>query len=149
MPAKPGSMAPLCERALVRAYGDHPSAEPNGFPRRHIPMVKRAFDVLASAILVFGIMSSSASAATTERGVVSGKAVPCSGPMYIPTAHVSVFQGTVLVASGRFRTGSTFRFRLPPGRYVITDNRAYPTVGTSFRIHAHRLTRVVMMDACE
>ena len=114
-----------------------------------LPMVKRALGALAVAIFVFGLALSSASAATPERGVVSGKAVPCSGPMYIPTAHLSVFQGKVLVASGRFRTGSTFRFPLPPGRYVITNNRAYPTVGTSFRIQAHRLTHVVMMDACE
>ena len=112
-------------------------------------MVIRALRPLAVAMFVFGLALSSASAATPERGVVSGKAVPCSGPMYIPTAHLSVFQGKVLVASGRFRTGSTFRFPLPPGRYVITNNRAYPTVGTSFRIQAHRLTHVVMMDACE
>jgi hypothetical protein len=69
--------------------------------------------------------------------------------MYVPIARLSVFQGKALVATGRFRTGSEFRFRLPPGRYVITNNRAYPTVGTPFRIRAGRLTQVVMIDACE
>jgi hypothetical protein len=112
-------------------------------------MVKRALGPLAVAILVFGLALSSASAATPERGFVSGKAVPCSGPMYVPTAHVSVFQGKVLVVSRRFRTGSTFRFPLPPGRYVITNNRVYPKVGTLFRIRANRLTHVVMTDACD
>jgi hypothetical protein len=114
-----------------------------------LPMVKRALGPLAVAIFVFGLASSSASAATPERGIVSGKAVPCSGPIYVPTAHLSVFQGKVLLASGRFRTGSRFQFPLAPGRYVITNNRAYPTVGTPFRIRANRLTLVVMMDACE
>lgn len=112
-------------------------------------MVKRALGLLAVAIFVFGLASTSASAATPSRGVVSGKAVPCSGPMYVPIARLSVFQGKALVATGRFRTGSEFRFRLPPGRYVITNNRAYPTVGTPFRIRAGRLTQVVMIDACE
>jgi hypothetical protein len=114
-----------------------------------LPMVKRALGLLAVAIFVFGLTSTSATADTTGRGVVSGKAVPCSGPMYVPIARLSVFQGKVLVASGRFRTGSKFRFLLPPGRYVITNNRAYSTVGTPFRIRANRLTHVVMMDACE
>ena len=115
------------------------------------PIVRRALGLLAVAIFVFGLASASASvsAATPGRGVVSGKAVPCSGPMYVPIARLSVFQGKALVASGRFRTGSEFRIPLPPGRYVITNNRAYPTVGTRFRIRANRLTHVVMMDACE
>jgi hypothetical protein len=112
-------------------------------------MVKRALGPLAMAIFAFGPALSSASATTPERGFVSGKAVPCSGPMYVPTAHVSVFQGKVLVVSRGFQTGSTFRFPLAPGRYVITNNRAYPTVGTHFRIRAHRLTHIVMTDACD
>ena len=88
--------------------------------------VIRAFALLAVAILVFGPVSASASAATPERGVVSGKAVPCSGPMYVPIARLSVFHGKVLVASGRFRTGSEFQFSLPPGRFVITTAKSTP-----------------------
>ena len=112
-------------------------------------MMKRIRGPLAVAICVFGLGLSSASAATPERGLVSGKAVPCSGPMYAPTAYVAVFHGKVLEVSRRLRTGSTFRFLLPPGRYVITNNRAYPKVGTPFRIRGNRLTHVVMTDACD
>jgi hypothetical protein len=111
--------------------------------------MKRCLGPLTVVPLVVGLASFSASAATTERGVVSGKAVPCIGPMYIPTAHLSVFKGKELITSRQFRTGSTFRFSLPPGRYVLTNNRAYPTVGTHFHIRAGRLSHVVMVDACE
>jgi hypothetical protein len=112
-------------------------------------MFKHAFGVLTVAVFVVGLASLSVSAATPTRGVVSGTAVPCTGPMYMPTAHLFVFQGTDLVGTGQFRTGSTFRFSLRPGRYLITNNRAYPRVGTSFRIRGSRLTHVIMVDACE
>jgi hypothetical protein len=112
-------------------------------------MVKRVLGALAVAISVMGLVLSSASAAAPEKGFVAGRAVPCSGPMSIPTAEVSLFQGKVLVASRRFRTGSTFRFSLPPGRYLITNNQAYPKVGTLFRIRANRLVHVVMTDDCD
>jgi hypothetical protein len=111
--------------------------------------MKRVLAILAVAIFVFGLALSSASAAAPERGFVVGNAVACSGPMNVPTAEVSVFQGKVLVVSRRFRTGSTFRFPLPPGRYLVTNNRAYPKVGTLFRIRANRLAHVVMTDDCD
>lgn len=122
-------------------------------PRRPRGVIRsmwaRALGPLTVVILVLGLASFGAGAATPARGVVSGKAVPCSGPMYVPTAHVSVFRGRALVTSGRFRTGTTFRFSLPAGRYLITNNRAYPTVGTPFRIRGGGLTRVVMKDDCD
>jgi hypothetical protein len=118
-------------------------------PVRVIPSVwRRIVGALIVAISLLGLASFSAGAAPPIKGTVIGKAVPCSGPMYVPTSHLSVFRGAALVAAGRFRSGSTFRFVLPPGRYVITDNRADPAGGTHFRIRAGRLAHVVVIDGC-
>jgi hypothetical protein len=99
-------------------------------------------------MLLSGTVSVDANAAPSRQGVVSGTAVPCSSLMKVLTAHLVVFRGNTLVASGRFRTGSTFHFALAPGRYSITNDAAYPA-GTPFRIRAGHLTRVVVVDACE
>jgi hypothetical protein len=111
-------------------------------------MLRRSFLTLAVAVFLVGLASSGCSAAPARKGAVSGTAVPCSGPMRIPTAHLDVFRGKAIVASGRFPTGSTFRFVLAPGRYTITDDPAYP-VGTPFRVRAGHLTHVVVVDDCE
>jgi hypothetical protein len=114
----------------------------------NMSMLKRISLSLALGILFLGLVSFDVGAASPQKGVVEGKAVPCSGPMRIPTAHLAVFKGRALIASGRFPTGSTFHFALSPGRYTITDNAAYPT-GTPFRVRARHLTHVVVVDSCE
>jgi hypothetical protein len=111
-------------------------------------MPRRFFFALAAGLFLVGLASSGCSAAPARKGAVSGTAVPCSGPMRIPTAHLAVFRGKALVASGRFPTGSTFHFVLAPGRYTITDDPAY-RAGTPFRVRAGRLTHVVVVDDCE
>lgn len=114
----------------------------------NMPMLKHLSVSLALGIFLLGLVSFGAGAASPREGVVEGKAVPCSGPMRIPSAHLAVFRGRALVASGRFPTGSTFHFVLLPGRYTITDNAAYPA-GTPFRVRARHLTHVVVVDSCE
>jgi hypothetical protein len=115
-------------------------------------MVRRLFGLLIVAGAVLGLASCGAGPgepALLEKGVVTGTAVPCAGPMAVPTAHLAVFEGTRLVATGRFRTGAPFRFVLPAGRYVITNNAASPAFGTGFRIRAGHVDHVVVLDACD
>jgi len=113
-----------------------------------LSMWRRLLVPLALGGLLLGACSFDAGTALPRKGVVEGKAVPCAGPMEIPTAHLAVFRGRTLVASGRFPTGSTFRFVLRPGRYAITDNAADP-MGTRFSIRASHLTHVVVVDSCD
>jgi hypothetical protein len=117
-------------------------------------MVARLLGLVLAGAIGVGLASCGAGnggggGAPARTGAVVGRAVPCSGPMYIPTAQLAVFRDRTLVVSGRFHTGSPFRFTLPPGRYVITNNRADPTFGAPFRIRAGHVARVVVPDACE
>jgi len=53
--------------------------------------------------------------------VLTGTARACAGLAYVPTAHLQVYRGDVLVAAQRVPDNSTYRFVLPPGRYDITN----------------------------
>ena len=76
----------------------------------------------------------------------------CSGLMAVPTAHLSVFNGGRLVTYETVATGDTFRFRLPPGRYVISNDgspyeQGHPP-GDPFLIGTGHITHVVVRDYC-
>jgi hypothetical protein len=113
-----------------------------------IVRLRRLLIPLVVGIVLPGFTSAAASAVTPEKGAVSGKAVPCAGPFRVPTARLGVFKGTTMVASGRFRSGSTFHIALAPGRYTITNDPVSPN-GTSFRVRADRVTHVVIVNACD
>ena len=57
-------------------------------------------------------------------GVATGRAAPCAGPMAELVAHLSVYRG-LLVDRMSVPAGSTFRFRLAPGIYIIS-NQGHP-----------------------
>ncbi len=76
----------------------------------------------------------------------------CSGLMAVPTAHPSVFSGARLVLYTTVATGDTFRFRLLPGRYVISNDgspyeQGHPP-GDPFLIGTGRVTHVVVRNYC-
>jgi hypothetical protein len=112
-------------------------------------MSSRLLGRLLAGIMVLALASCGDAVVVAQRGAVAGRAVPCAGPMHLPTAHLAVFRGGTLVASGRFPTGSRFHFALTPGRYVITNNRASLAFGTPFVVRAGHLSRVVVLNGCE
>jgi hypothetical protein len=58
---------------------------------------------------------------TALSGVLTGNARACSGLAYVPTAHLQVYRGDVLIASERVPDNSTYRFVVAPGRYYVTN----------------------------
>lgn len=105
------------------------------------------FVALLLALPLTGLGAGAGAADEFHSGVATGKAVPCAGLMYVPTAHLGVYTGKVLVAHKTVPTGGHFRFVLPPGRYTISNEGHY--VGRpTFQIHTGRTTHVVVMDYC-
>jgi hypothetical protein len=54
-------------------------------------------------------------------GVLTGNAQACSGIEFVPTAHLEVYKGAVLIASKVVPDNTTYRFVLPAGHYFITN----------------------------
>ena len=101
-------------------------------------------------ILLSCLGTLSAGGAESTSGTVVGDAVSCSGPALIPVAHLSVYKGNKLVSKRSLPNGSQFRFHLPPGTYVIS-NQGHPGrfVGSApFRVHAGRTNRVAVRNFC-
>jgi hypothetical protein len=79
---------------------------------------RRAFSVLA----VLSILISACTGHTeVSTGVLTGNAQACSGIESVPTAHLDVHKGTVLIASKDVPDNTTYRFVLPAGHYDITN----------------------------
>jgi hypothetical protein len=92
----------------------------------------------------------SATAAQVKTGVATGRAVPCAGLGAAPVAHLSVYKRGALASRASVPAGSTFRFDLPPGTYVIS-NQGHPGryVGSKpFRVRSGRTTHVVVRNFC-
>ncbi|HTU38154.1 MAG TPA: hypothetical protein VMF35_09060 [Acidimicrobiales bacterium] len=91
-------------------------------------------------------------AVPARAGVAVGIAVPCAGPMFVPTAHLWVYRGAQLVAYRAVPTGATFRFVLRPGAYVISNDGdpRQPGLppGNAFAVHAGATTHVVVLNYC-
>ena len=89
----------------------------------------------------------------SDRGEVIGTAVPCAGPLFVPTADLSIYRGHQLVVQRRLPTGATFRFSLRPGHYVITNSGspfgAGHMPGEPFIIRQGQTTQVHVIDWCE
>lgn len=101
--------------------------------------------VLVLVVLTLG--AGTASPGEFHPGIATGTAVPCAGPLDVPTAHLGIYAGTHLVARRTVPSGDRFRFALPPGRYTISNEGHYEPTPT-FRIRAGRTTRVVVRDGC-
>jgi hypothetical protein len=102
-------------------------------------------------------------AAQVKTGTATGRTVPCGiGPVTTKREEaallkaewpLSVYQGSTLVRKASFRLGSTFRFALPPGIYVISNDATPPqhpaySGSSPFRISSGRSTHVVVEDLC-
>jgi hypothetical protein len=106
--------------------------------------------VLLLAVGSLGMMSPTGAAAVARPGVATGRAAPCAGPMAELVAHLSVYRAGVLVDRMSVPAGSTFRFRLAPGIYIIS-NQGHPGrfMGSKpFRVRSRRITRVVVRNLC-
>ena len=148
----PGSvpLSPSC----LRTHPGGTQREPiRSAMRHHLGMRK----LLSFLTVLFGVSSlavvtSSATAvATAKPGVATGRAVPCAGLAAEPVARLSVYHGSVFVSRKTVPAGSTFRFDLPPGTYVIS-NQGHPGryVGTKpFRVRSGQTTHVVVRNFCE
>jgi hypothetical protein len=79
----------------------------------------RGLPVLAVLAILAGACTSHGDTALS--GVLTGNARACSGMAYVPTAHLEVYRGDVLVASERVPDNNTYRFVLAPGRYDVTN----------------------------
>jgi hypothetical protein len=102
---------------------------------------------LLFALALTGLGAGAVGTGEVHPGIATGKAVPCAGPIYVPTAHLGVYSRKVLVAQKTVPTGEQFRFVLPPGRYTISNEGHY-VGGPTFSVQADRTTRVVVMNYC-
>lgn len=119
--------------------------EPNSQVLRHSCMMR--FVTFLLTLPLIGLGAGAAAADEFHSGVATGKAVPCAGPMYVPTTHLGVYAGHVLVARKSVPTGGNFRFVLPPGRYTISNEGHY-VGGPTFLVYTGRTTHVVVLDYC-
>jgi hypothetical protein len=119
--------------------------------RHHLGMRKRlAFLAVFLGVGSFTLVPSSATAAAAKLGVATGRAVPCAGPAAEPVANLSVYHGSTLISRKSVPADSTFRFDLPPGSYVIS-NQGHPGryVGSKpFRVRSRHTSHVVVRNFC-
>jgi hypothetical protein len=119
--------------------------------RHHLGMRKLlGFLTVILGVGSLTVVTSSTTAAEAKPGVAKGQAVPCAGPAAEPVANLSVHHENTLVSRTSVPTGSTFRFDLPPGTYVIS-NQGHPGryVGSkSFRVRSGHTTHVVVRNFC-
>jgi hypothetical protein len=110
--------------------------------------MRRGSLILALAILLGLGLVQVAGAAYVKKGWVSGIAIPCEGlpGLHLPVAHLYVYKGTVLVAAKQFPTGTKFRFVLPPGKYLISNDP--PEGGTTVTVWAARTTFAFVPGRC-
>ena len=125
--------------------------EPIHGARRHHSGMRHLLGFMAVLLGVGSFVAAPPSASAAARaGVATGRAVPCAGPTAAPIAHLSVYRGRTLVGRSSVSTGSTFRFRLVPGTYIIS-NQGHPGrfVGSEpFRVRSGQTTRVVLRNFC-
>jgi hypothetical protein len=90
-----------------------------------------------SSLALVLILGGCGSPSSRSTGVVTGVAQQCtvalnkSGQLVTPEVNLGVHRGNVLVASERIPLRTTYRFTLPPGRYVISESlydQRYPVV---------------------
>ena len=78
-----------------------------------------------------------------------GIAIPCAGlPGHVPSiAHLSVYQDGHLAAYRDVASGAPFRFVLPPGSYMIS-NDGVAVAGSPFVVRTDQVTQVVVQNPC-
>jgi hypothetical protein len=75
--------------------------------------------VVATVVALAGC--SSPPAAVT--GVMTGRADACGGaPAYLPTAQLHIYKSGSLVTNKSVPNGSTYKFVLPAGTYLVTNS---------------------------
>jgi len=94
------------------------------------------------------------STAAAPSGVLTGKAWPCIGIVItghsLPQATVSVYSGVHLVATQKVAAGGTYRLKLHPGRYLVTNaGRDIPSSSAhEVSLSSRSVTRVNLPDLC-
>jgi len=81
-------------------------------------------------------------------GVVTGTADACSGIMAEATAHLEVYRGDVLVARQQVPNGTTYRFVLPPGRYIVTNTGNPQNIGDGVSVSDGHTSELDIADSC-
>jgi hypothetical protein len=81
-------------------------------------------------------------------GVVTGTADACSGIMAEATAHLEVYRDDVLVARQQVPNGSTYRFVLPPGRYIVTNTGNPQNIGDGVTVSGGHTSELDIADSC-
>jgi len=85
-------------------------------------------------------------------GVLTGKAWPCVGIVVeghpVPSARVTVFSGEHRVASQTVPAGSTYRIKLRPGRYVVSNNGSPSSFAHQVSVSSQSVTRMNLPDLC-
>ena len=97
-------------------------------------------------------------AATRSLGTLSGKIVAGGGPAPLPGAPSLAGSVTVFTSAGRavghqdIRPAGTFRFKLAPGRYLVTAGTQLHVINgcrpKTVRVAARRITRVNVERNC-
>lgn len=92
-----------------------------------------------------------ASPPTASVGIVTGRAWPCDGPPAPGLkAKVQVYLNRRVVGSQQVVSGGTYRFALPPGRYVVTNtgNLTSGLPNWSVTVAAGQATHLDVPDRC-
>jgi len=108
----------------------------------------KASRFLTTVGTVLAIATLAGCSAGPTTGVLTGKAWPCAGPHFIHVAHLTVFRGTTPVDHAQIPGGSTYRFVLPPGRYLVT-NTGGPGGAPNVVVETGRTTHVNVPDLCK
>lgn len=99
-------------------------------------------------VIAVSFLGSLAACGGPQTGVLTGKAWPCAGPSFIHTARLWVYRGRTAVAHTEVPGGSTYRFVLPPGRYVVTNTGTSGGTPNAVVV-AGGTTRVNVPDLCK
>jgi len=102
--------------------------------------------VLASAVAL--LLGGVGACGSTQTGVLTGTAWPCVGPSFIHTAHLWVFKDDKVVKHAEVPGGGTYRFVLPPGRYLVTNTGASRAPSNAVVV-AGQTTDVNVLDRCK
>lgn len=89
-------------------------------------------------------------APTPVRGILTGVVWACQGVVtpHPPIVTVYVYRAKALVTSSHLRSGSRYRFALPPGKYTVTSPPNLPARTLEVTVTAGKTTQATIFNSC-
>jgi len=97
------------------------------------------------------ILDSLRPASTPVRGVLTGVVWACQGIVSPrpPIVTVYVYRAKALVTSNHLRSGTRYRFALPPGQYTVTSPPSSPARTLKVTVTAGKTTQATIINMCK